>query len=277
MFTKKNIKFLYVIFSISIILLLFSCNNTNYTNSSYSYKINDKIESIDIDWKIGNIEIVSGEQFDIEESSTTNSNVAPLTYSIINNKIIINHNNSSKNLKITLNNDIEYSDIIINSKVSNITINNIRLKSFIANTKKGVINITSSSINYVNVESECSDTWTGANIKNNNFNVFFYQMQKIYLYTFTDNICNFCNIDIRNGSILFSNNNCKNTNFFSNNAIINLILYYNLGYHIQSFAKQTYIDFETISYNNIYIYGNGINNIYCNAKNGTLNIKRIYN
>lgn len=255
-------------------ILLVSCGKENYTEKAYSYTFDDEIKYIDLEWNIGDIEISSGDKFSIEEVSINDKCITPLKYSINNQKLIVNYNDSKKKLKITLDKNKKYDDFSINSIVSNITLNEINLKKFTAKTKKGVTNITSSSIDYVDIEITCQNDWACVEIKNNIFNTFEFKMEKVHIFIYENNKSNSCEIKIVSSDIHYSKNICKYTSVISNNATIKLNLNANLGYEIEALTKNTYIDFETLSYNNKYMYGNCENIICCKAINGTLEIKR---
>lgn len=271
---KFYIHFVIVLLFFFNCILFVSCGKENYNEKSYSYVIDDEIKYIDLEWNIGDIEIVSGDKFLIEEVSINEKGIAPLKYSINNQRLIVNYNDSKKKIKITLDKNKEYHDFNINSIASNITLNEINLKKFTANAKKGVTNITSSSIDYVNIDITCQNDWAYVEIKNNIFNTFKFKIEKLHIFIYENNKSNSCEIKIVNSDIHYSKNICKYTSIISNNATIKLNLKDSLGYQIESFTKKTYIDFETISYNNKYMYGNGENIIYCEAINGTLEIKR---
>ena len=92
-------KFYFIFFILSFILILTSCKNNNYTETEYSYKLSDSITDIEINWRVGDIEITSGDEFSIVETSQDEKEIAPLNYSIIDNKLVLNYNNSNKDFK----------------------------------------------------------------------------------------------------------------------------------------------------------------------------------
>lgn len=271
---KIYIHFFIVLLIFFNCILFVSCEKENYNEKSYSYVIDDEIKYIDLKWNIGDIDIVSGDKFLIEEISINEKGIAPLKYSINNQRLIVNYNDSKKKLKITLDKNKEYLDFNINSIVSNISINQIELNYLNVNLKRGVTNITFSSINYVNINITCSKEWPITNISNNNFNAFYMTVQNVTEITFEKNKSKLCVINTLTGNIIYKKNQCENINIKTIYGDVFFHLHQKNGYKIVSNSKKIYIDFETISYNKTYIIDNGKINIICESLNGAINITR---
>lgn len=102
-------KFNFIFFILSFILILTSYKNNNYTETEYSYKLNDNVTDI---------EITSGDEFSIVETSRDEKAMTPLNYSIIDNKLVLNYNDSNNIFKF-----IFFSTIF--SKI-NLTFNTVK-------------------------------------------------------------------------------------------------------------------------------------------------------
>lgn len=271
---KIYIHFVIVLLIFFNCILFVSCEKENYNEKSYSYVIDDEIKYIDLEWNIGDINIVSGDKFLIEEASINEKGIAPLKYSINNQRLIVNYNDSKKKIKITLNKNKEYNDFSINSIASDITLNEINLQKFIVKEKKGVTNINSSSIDYVDIDITCQNNLACVEIKNNIFNTFKFKMEKAYFISLYGNKFNYCALNITKSNLILSRNIFKNIIIKTTYANINFFLYQDNGYNIKAFVNKIYIDFETININNHYLIGNASCNITCYSLNGILNIKR---
>lgn len=271
---KIYIHFVIVLLIFFNCILFVSCKKENYNEKSYSYVIDDEIKYIDLEWNIGDIDIVSGDKFLIEEVSINEKGIAPLKYSINNQRLIVNYNDSKKKLKITLDKNKEYIIIEIKSVMTNIRVNQIKLNYLNVNLKRGVTNITFSSIDYVDIDIECSKEWPLTNISNNNFNIFYMIVQNVTEITFEKNTSKSCIINTTTGNIIYKKNQCKNINIKTIYGNLFFHLYLRYGYKILSNSKKIYIDFETISYYKTYLINNGEINITCESLRGVINITR---
>lgn len=271
---KIYIHFVIVLLIFFNCILFVSCEKENYNEKSYSYVIDDEIKYIDLEWNIGDIDIVSGDKFLIEEVSINEKGIAPLKYSINNQRLIVNYNDSKKKLKITLDKNKEYIIIEIKSVMTNIRVNQIKLNYLNVNLKRGVTNITFSSIDYVDIDIECSKEWPLTNISNNNFNIFYMIVQNITEITFEKNTSKSCIINTTTGNIIYKKNQCENINIKTIYGNIFFHLHLRYGYKILSNSKKIYIDFETISYYKTYLINNGEINIICDSLMGVINITR---
>lgn len=271
---KIYIHFVIVLLIFFNCILFVSCEKENYNEKSYSYVIDDEIKYIDLEWNIGDIDIVSGDKFLIEEVSINEKGIAPLKYSINNQRLIVNYNDSKKKLKITLDKNKEYIIIEIKSVMTNIRVNQIKLNYLNVNLKRGVTNITFSSIDYVDIDIECSKEWPLTNISNNNFNIFYMIVQNITEIKFEKNTSKSCIINTTTGNIIYKKNKCENINIKTIYGNIFFHLHLRYGYKILSNSKKIYIDFETISYYKTYLINNGEINITCDSLMGVINITR---
>lgn len=266
-------KFYFIFFILSFILILTSCKNNNYTEAEYSYKLSDSITDIEINWRVGDIEITSGDEFSIVETSQDEKAIAPLNYSIIDNKLVLNYNNSNKNLKIVLKKAQVINSLNIESNQSNLKLNNIKMSYFISNTKFGILNITNCQISNFNSTIECSHY--DINISNNQFSNFYLHSNKLSKIIIKNNICESFFIEIVSTIIEFNETNkikCLKINMIFGSIL--LILDRKNGYVIFANAPTILIDFETINYNGIYYYSNAEFNYNLSSKNGVIAIKR---
>lgn len=265
--------FYFIFFILSFILILASCKNNNYTETEYSYKLNDNITDIEVNWRVGDIEITSGDEFSIVETSQDGKAIAPLIYSIIDNKLVLNYNNSNKDLKIVLDNNLDYNLIQIETTNSIVTASNIVADELIINGKVGKSDISNCTLNILESNFICLNDWKISKIQNNKIENIKITYKKIYSISIINNICKFINFKFESGNLDFSNNCFNQLDLCSIYGTLNIILNAHLGFAYYSDSNPS-IDFETISYNNKYIYLDGVKNIYCYNYKGTTNIYR---
>lgn len=266
-------KFYFIFFVLSFILMLASCKNNNYTATEYSYKLNDNITDIAINWMVGDIEITSGDEFSIVETSRNKKTIAPLNYSIIDNKLVINYNNSNKDLKIVINNKLDYNFIQIETTNSIVTASNIVADKLVINGKVGKSDIANCTLNILESNFICLNDWKPSTIKNNTIENLKIIYERIHYISIINNICKTINIKFESGILNLLNNNFNSIDLKSFFGTINLTIngYYGFTYYSYS---NTSIDFETIQYNNKYIYLDGSKQILCKTIKGHINIYR---
>lgn len=268
-------KFYFIFFILSFILILTSCKNNNYTETEYSYKLNDSITDIEINWRVGDIEITSGDKFSIVETSQDEKAIAPLNYSIIDNKLVLNYNNSNKNLKIILDNKLDYNLIQIETINSIVTASHIVANELIINGKVGKSDISNCTLKILESNFTCLNDWKPSTIKNNTIDNLKITYERIHYISIIDNICKTINFKFESGILNLLNNNFSSIDLKSFFGTINLTIngYYGFTYYSYS---NTSIDFETIQYNNKYIYLDGSKQILCKTIKGHINIYRNY-
>ncbi len=266
-------KFYFIFFILSFILILISCKNNNYTETEYSYKLSDSITDIEINWRVGDIEITSGDEFSIVETSQDEKAIAPLNYSIIDNKLVLNYNNSNKDLKIVLDNKLDYNLIQIETINSIVTVTNIVANELIINGKVGKSDISNCTLKILESNFICLNGWEISKIQNNIIENVKIIYKKIYSISIINNICKIINFKFESGTLNLSNNCFNQLNLNSIYGALNITITAHLGFTYYSNSK-TSIDFETISYNNKYIYLDGSKNIYCYNYKGNTNIYR---
>lgn len=268
-------KFYFIFFILSFILILTSCKNNNYTATKYSYKLSDNITDIEINWRVGDIEITSGDEFSIVETSQDGKAIAPLNYSITSNKLVLNYNNSNKDLKIVLDNKLDYNLIQIETTNSIVTASNIVADELIINGTTGMSNLLNSRLNKL-YSSFCSiDGLQQSKINNNIINTASINYERIYIFSFENNTCTNLVFNVKYSFFNFRANSFKKVKINSINCRINLTLSAYEGFTFYS-LNSTSIDFETINYNNKYIYLDGSNEIECHNKYGSTYLYRKY-
>lgn len=268
-------KFYFIFFILSFILILTSCKNNNYTATEYSYKLTDNITDIDINWRVGDIEITSGDEFSIVETSQDGKAIAPLNYSIIDNKLVLNYNNSNKNLKIVLNNKLDYNLIQIETTNSIVTASNIVANQLTINGKFGKSDISYCTLNSLESNFICINGWEVSKIQYNTINNLKIEYKRIRTISIMNNICKIINFKFENGKLNLSNNYFDCINLYSIFGTINMTVNAKCGFTYYSNLNTT-IDFETIHYDNVYIYLDGSKYISCYNYKGTTNIYRQY-
>jgi lipoprotein len=266
-------KFYFIFFILSFILILISCKNNNYTETEYSYKLSDSITDIEINWRVGDIEITSGDEFSIVETSQDEKAIAPLNYSIIDNKLVLNYNNSNKDLKIILDNKLDYNLIQIETINSIVTASNIVADKLVINGKVGDTKISNCNLNTL----ESNFTYIGwiSNINNSKINILKINHEKVNEISISNNSFKLIEYNFKSGTLNFSNNIFNFINFSTILGKINLTLNADIGFTYYS-NLITSIDFETVQYNNKYIYLDGSKQILCKNYKGDINIYRQY-
>lgn len=266
-------KFYFIFFILSFILILISCKNNNYTETEYSYKLSDSITDIEINWRVGDIEITSGDEFSIVETSRDEKAIAPLNYSILDSKLVLNYNNSNKNLKIVLDNKLDYNLIQIETSNSVVTVSNIVADELIINGKVGEFFISNCTLKILESNVTCiNGTFK---IMNNKIEILKTSSQKTSLILITNNMFKSIKSEFKFGTLNFLNNIFDSINISSIFSEINITLNANIGFVYCSNSNTT-IDFETIHYNNKYIYSDGSKQITCKNWKGNINIYRQY-
>lgn len=268
-------KFYFIFFILSFILILTSCKNNNYTETEYSYTFNDNITDIEVNWRVGDIEITSGDEFSIVETSRDEKAIAPLNYSIIDNKLVLNYNNSNKNLKIILDNKLDYNLIQIETINSIVTASHIVANELIINGKFGKSDISYCTLNSLESNFICINGWQTSKIQNNTIKNIKIAYESIYSILIINNIFETINCEFENGKLNLSNNFFDYINLNSIYGTINITINAHLGFSYYS-TSNTLIDFETMHYNNKYIYLDGSKYISCYNYKGTTNIYRQY-
>lgn len=266
-------KFYFIFFILSFILILTSCKNNNYTETEYSYKLSDSITDIEINWRVGDIEITSGDEFSIVETSQDEKAIAPLNYSIIDNKLVLNYNNSNKNLKIILDNKLDYNLIQIETINSIVTASHIVANELIINGKVGDTKISNCNLN--TLESNFTYICWISNINNSKINILKINHEKTNKISISNNCFKLIEYNFKSGTLIFSNNIYNFIKFSTIWGKINLTLNADIGFTYYS-NSITSIDFETIHYNNKYIYLDGSKQIFCENYKGDIIIYRQY-
>lgn len=266
-------KFYFIFFILSFILILTSCKNNNYTATEYSYKLTDNITDIDIIWRVGDIEITSGDEFSIVETSQDEKAIAPLNYSIIDNKLVLNYNNSNKDLKIILNNKLDYNLIQIETTNSIVTVSNIVANQLTINGKFGKSDISNCTLSILESNFTCLNDWKISKIQNNKIENIKITYERIYSLWFNNNLCDIIEFKIENSRLNFTSNSFNIINLNCVSCTINITLNANEGFTYFT-NLHTSIDFETTNYNNKYIYLDGSKYIYCYNYKGNTNIYR---
>lgn len=266
-------KFYFIFFILNFILILTSCKNNNYTATEYSYKLTDNITDIDINWRVGDIEITSGDEFSIVEASQDGKAIAPLNYSIIDNKLVLNYNSSNKDLKIVLDNKLDYNLIHIETTNSIVTASNIVADKLVINGKVGDTKISNCNLNTL----ESNFTYIGwiSHINNSKINILKINHEKVNEILISNNSFKLIEYNFKSGTLIFSNNIFNFINFSTILGKINLTLNADIGFTYYS-NLITSIDFETVQYNNKYIYLDGSKQILCKNYKGDINIYRQY-
>lgn len=266
-------KFYFILFILSFILILTSCKNNNYTETEYSYKLSDSITDIEINWRVGDIEITSGDKFSIVETSRDEKAIAPLNYSILDSKLVLNYNNSNKNLKIVLDNKLDYNLIQIETTNSIVTASNIIADELIINGKFGKSDVSYCTLNILESNFICLNDWQASKIQNNKIKNIKITYESIYSILIINNICEIINFKFESGNLDFSNNCFNQLDLCSIYGTLNITLNAHLGFAYYSDSNPS-IDFETMHYNNKYIYLDGLKYISCYNYKGTTNIYR---
>lgn len=270
-------KFYFIFFILSFILILTSCKNNNYTATEYSYKLSDNITDIEINWRVGDIEITSGDEFSIIETSQDEKAIAPLNYSIIDNKLVLNYNNSNKTLKIVLDISRKYNSINIKSTTSYIKLLHITVEKINIYSKSCSFYSYNCKLTILNCNITSQKDWYATSINTCTINTFIFLAENMYKINVENNNCNYIFFKITRCNII--NYTSNNTNFLNITQMYgntHLELTSNKGYLLNIKAQLVSIDFETIHYNNTYVFYNGECVINCINNYGTISIKKLF-
>lgn len=270
---KFNIVCLVLLF----VMTLASCGNNNLkaTATEYTYEINEDITDINVNWRIGDIIVTSGDSFIITETSLDENNIIPLSYTINDNKLNISSNKESKTLNITLPKGINYQSIIIKNLSGIIDLFKIDAETISLSSKVGMCNVHVCTADTFEAVFGTLENWPVSRIQNNTFKSAYISYERIHMIQFDHNIYDKCELNIGYTNLRFHSNNSTESNIYLLSGEILIYNQVSRGFTLNGQAKTTLIDFETLSYNGKVIYGDGSHILNCKNTHGSIVISKI--
>lgn len=212
-------KAFYIIITFIFLITLSSCKPDTGLHS-YTYDIDQPIDSITINWGVGDITFIQSDTFKLEEIAKEKDEIitTPLSFEISDDHLTINHESNTfyydhKNLNVYCDLNIQLNRLCITAEYSIITLNNLNIDSLYVK-----VNHCQYDIKNCNIKNCLLDTplTSISFIEKCNFETLNIRTEKIHLYkeyavlTLKYNTIEKCDIFINDGISNLFYNDCKN-------------------------------------------------------------------